>query len=213
MGELNIRGNAERECQYDLMTISITFAIRDITTAKAIEKMSMQCEDFLEALEKQGIETSTFRIHEDEVHREERIGHAEIRAQRRISILLPFDMMKSNYFINFIREKGYDADVSVRYSLSNVNMIHKELMEEAILSSKTEAERIAKLVGKTIVGVKSIEIVNNVLRNQPMYSPSAHYMVPANIQIPDFLKQSNSLKPGYSTESQSVDIVWLISED
>ena len=50
MGKIEVRGNAERTVDYDLMKIKIDFHAKEETPDKASKKVMRECEEFLAKL-------------------------------------------------------------------------------------------------------------------------------------------------------------------
>ena len=50
MGEITVRGYAEKEINYDLVALTITFRAREKTVGRATQEVMKQCDDFLKAL-------------------------------------------------------------------------------------------------------------------------------------------------------------------
>ena len=56
MGKLEVRGNASKTVDYDLMKIKLDFHAKEKTATEASQKVMRECEEFLGNLKKGGVD-------------------------------------------------------------------------------------------------------------------------------------------------------------
>ena len=207
MGKLTIEGKAEKEYEYDLMEITVRFQVHEKSSANAISKMTMQCEECLAILNEQGLSMDNIRSGEDSVEQEYEDNELDVSATREISMRLPFDTGFSNYFMELIREKEYEVDLDINPRLSKNKEINDELLKLAIEDSKNKAYFIANAMEQKITGIDSVEI------SARYYGDEIDYMCleqERGIVPPSNLCFSNQLKAPMTTKSASVEVVWIM---
>ncbi len=207
MGKLTIEGKAEKEYDYDLMEITVRFQVHEKSSAYAIMKVTMQCEECLSILNEQGISMDNIRIGEDSVEQEYRNDKLNVTATREISMRLPFDTGFSNYFMELIREKEYEVDLDINPRLSKNKEINDELLKLAIEDSKNKATFIANAMNQKITGIDSVKIIDRCYEGEIDYMclDQAYGIIP-----PGNLRFSNQLKAPITTKTASVEVVWII---
>ena len=114
--------------------------------------------------------------------------------------------------INAIRvildDEKIDSIFELGYELSNEDKIRDELLNEALLDSKTKAEQLATALGKKIVGVKNLEAYNSsrdieIINCIEMEHEDCDFGTTT-------LSQSNELKSKETTLTENIDVKWII---
>ena len=209
MGKLTIEGKASKEYAYDLMEISITVYTQEMTTAQAVKKAEDQSEKFLEKLDQAGIKPESIQMEGDSISREFCSGSEVVKAGRELKLRTPFDMDLANYIRRLIGEMRANVKLYVQYSFSDIEQIHKELIQLALDDSKAKAELVAQMMGQKLVGIDSVSIGEEWCRkgslpNQPVTGfrtgcyDELSSMISSRVQAPT------------SNEDESVEVVWLI---
>ena len=210
MGKLTIRGKASMNCTYDIVTLEIEFYKDGNTANAAMDAVLTQCESFLSYLDNQGVPIDQIAMEQDEVERHYDEDNEEYyyTASRKIVIRMSFDMPFINMILDHVRQQNYDIAIESSYKLSNEREIHDELIKQAVANSKHRAEAIAATVGKKIIGIKSVSMNNyseDSIRYCDMLAPdSLRYEKPKSLDL------SNQLAANSTTESESVDVEWII---
>ena len=131
MGEITVRGYAEKEINYDLVALTITFRAREKTVGRATQEVMKQCDDFLKALCEKGVKVEELNLESDSIDsyhgREQGIKSTE----RTIKVTIPFRMKFMNFIMNLIQEQSGDIDYQTEFCLSDPKKIHEELLKEA----------------------------------------------------------------------------------
>lgn len=203
MGKLSIKGNAEREVNYNAIELSITFCIHAKTTAEALQIIMDQSEKFLELITAAGISIKDIHIGDNTVGQCYRDNELEVRASREMNIRLRFDMALVNHLIDMIREQDFAVDLDCDYYLTNRAELHMELMKEALADSKKKAEAIADVMGQKIIGIDSVEHNQFGAREWMCCEQARGICAPAT-------SLSNQLESPLTTETESISVVWLI---
>lgn len=207
MGKLKIEGKATKEYEYDLMEITVRFQVHEESSAKAISKVTAQCEECLSILNERGVSMENIRIGDDSVEQEYDDHELEVCATREIVIRLPFDTGFSNYFMEIIREKEYEVDIDITPLLSKASEIRNELLKMALDDSKSKASFIAEAMEQKITGIDSVEIGDRYTDYGMDYMCCEQEY---DIAAPSNLYLSNQLKAPTTKESASVEVVWII---
>lgn len=157
MAVLKIQGKAEREYPYNLMTVNVTFRAKDYSSAKAIDEVMKQSENFLGILQERGMDISSLRLGENDVS-ECSYKDSAVIAKRGIEIYTEFNMALLNDINDIITDKKFDALLDSSYDVSNENELRDNLIKEAIEDSKKKAELACSVTGQRIVGIKKIDL-------------------------------------------------------
>ena len=60
MGHIDVKGNAERTVNYDLMKIVLSFQAKEKRAVDASEKVMHDCEEFLKTIQRDGFDISKY---------------------------------------------------------------------------------------------------------------------------------------------------------
>ena len=206
MGKLKIEGTAKKECEYDLMEITVRFQVHENSSSKAISKMITQCEECLSILNQQGIDLNKIRIGEDKVEQRYFEDGLYVTATREIILRLPFDIKTSNYFMELIQKKEYDVDLETIPLLSNEDEIYNNLLKLAIKDSKCKASFVADAMKQKIIGIDSVKIEDRYSNSKMEWIMEQE----RGIVFSDDFQYSNQLNAPTTTKSASVQVVWII---
>ena len=77
---------------------------------------------------------------------------------------MPFDMNFINNLNDIIKNESFVVDMNITFKLSDNKKIHEQLLEEAVLDSKRQAELIANAIGQKIVGIIELYSRENFFR-------------------------------------------------
>lgn len=165
-GKVYVKGKALEKCTCDRMTIKIEFYGIGNSGAKASETALAQCERFLERMEMIGADISMIRLQDDSIDKPSYRDDGKIKATRKIKFDSEAKAEINNCVLKIIQEEHLDADFSTDYYLSNEDEIRKELKRMAVLNSRENAELMASAAGKEIVGVDTIDMTGNQVRER-----------------------------------------------
>lgn len=210
MGKLTIEGNASREYQYDLMEISLRFWANEGSTTAALKKITQQSEEFLAIMDSMGIKIEEFRIGEDSIENEKYSDKFSVKGARKLSICIPFNMDFLNYIRDVVQKEAFDAEIDTTYKFSDIEKIHKELIQMALLDAKEKAESIARTMGQKVIGVQSVIVGESKLKS--LISRRNRAETEENMTYYDDLLSilSRRVQAPVTTESETVQVEWLI---
>ncbi len=160
MGVFELRGNAQKEEECDLMKINIDFEAKGKNAAECSEKVMKECERFLEEVEKIGINASEITLSNDEVSTPRYSEDDKLVAERSLQIKKAYSMPLINSIRSILQNGKYDFEMDVDFEVMDEEKIHIELAQEALAKSRNEAEKIAESLGMKIEGVKSVREPN-----------------------------------------------------
>ncbi len=156
MGTIRTLGKAERKYECDLMTIRINFNANGTDPAELGEKVMKECENFIAEIVKEGqVKASDFHMQGDEISKNIYGDKDTSRANRVISIFMPYDMRFQNHVRDILNKGKYHYSINVEYSYSKTNEMHAELVKEALLEAENQAKILADSLGLKIEGLKS----------------------------------------------------------
>ena len=205
MGKLKIKGMAHKEVPYDLMELSISFKAYAKTAEVALSKVLSDCEAFLLLLKREGLKADQLHAAGDHVNQMYFDNSTTFCASREITIKVAFQMEFTNYLLSLIAEKGYNAEITTRYLLSDPEGIKEQLLKEAVTDAQKKAETMAKTLGQTLLSIDSIEVLDSDMERAYIL---ADYAAPMRVNRK--LEASNELMAPVSDESATVEVVWMI---
>lgn len=203
MGKLSITGTAEREVRYDAVELRITFNGRAKKTGDAVSIIMKECEQLLKIITSAGVSVKDIHIGENSIDRRYGEHGVTVSASREITLRLKFDMPFINGLMDTVRDQDFSVDMDCSYHYTNKQELHTELLKEAVANSKKKAELIAEVMGQKVIGIDSVE--HDSYRDQPFLCE----MEPCVAMGCDY-GLSNQLESPLTTESESIDVVWLI---
>ena len=159
MGVIETKGKAERKYECDLMTIRISFKAEGADPAVVSKTVMDSCEKFIAELAGfSGLKLKDIHIDEDDVgdlyyHQDNNITYAK----RIISFHTGFDMKLVNLIRQHLNECGYRHNIDVDYDYSKVTELHAEVVKEALLEAKQQADMLAESLGLKVEGLKKAE--------------------------------------------------------
>lgn len=209
MGKIEVRGYAEREVNYDITEINITFTAKERAASRASEEVMKQSELFLGKLRDKGVKLENIYFKGDSIDnsypmREEQFAIAE----RKIQLVISFNMNFMNYIMELTQKYDGDVEYDVKFRLSEPEKIHVELRKEAMLDAKKKAEGIASVLGKRVVALKSANMSNyNKDFNIPKLMKLSEDQ---NLGYCGATYLSDEMQASVSKESEYIDTVWII---
>ena len=161
MGTLEVRGEASRTVDYDIMKLELDFHERDDMATEASRRVMRESEDFLETLKKSGFDISKIQLAKDSVGRTvDYRNNAEkdyYRADRVYEIDTKINIKMINDLKAIIHSGNAQVGFHVDFKLSNVDEIRQELLTEALKDAKRQAEAMAQAIDQQVVGLISAD--------------------------------------------------------
>ena len=213
MGKLEVRGNATKTVDYDLMKIELDFHAKEKTPTEASEKVMRECEDFLGTLKNGGINISNISLMKDSVdHSIDYRNEGEkdyYRASRVLEINSTFDMKMINDLRAIANASKAQVSFHVDYKLSNEDTIRQELMTEALKDAKKQAEVMAQAIDQKVVGLISAD------KNAPKRDTDcfAEVLCMGSLSCGEVEEYDNSdeLSPSSGTYTETIYTTWEIA--
>ena len=161
MGELKIKGTAQRTVRYDRMVVCIEFTSNGDTPSQASKKVMEECENYLDRVKEKGFDIKKIALRNDSVRQQTRYNTNEqieyFEASRKVEMRIAFDMRAVNTLRRLSDDLGMNCLFQTNYELSNAQKIREELQLEALRSAKAQAEILAEAVGQRVTGLKSAD--------------------------------------------------------
>lgn len=161
MGKIEVRGNAERTVDYDLMKIKIDFHAKEETPDKASKKVMRECEEFLAKLKEGGFDLSAIALKSDDVQQSYNYRNDMqvecYNASRELELVCKFNMKLINEIRSITNDMKSKVGFKVSYLLSKENDIMNDLLKEALVDAKNQAEMLAESIGQKVKGLISAD--------------------------------------------------------
>lgn len=208
MGEMAIKGYAERRVECDIVKYTLNFKADGMTIPKAVEAVNAELEHFLEIMENNGITSDMFELNENNTS--EKYDDEEENpylSEREISIRMPLSTYNINCIMQYIAEYKLNVVLDEEYYYSDLSALHKELLKDAIADSKSKAELIASFTGQKIKGIKSVTT---------QFSECCMDFMCADKKLIKLKAPASSCAENLSAptieEKENVEVVWLIED-
>lgn len=210
MGEMTVKGYAERKVECDTVKYTLGFNADGLTIPDAVKKVNAELEHFLEIMEKNGITADRFEIVDNKSA--EKYGHNEEKmpyySKRIVSITMPLIAKNVNSMMQYISDYKLNVVSDEEYFYSKIKELHEELLKEAVADSRKKAELIASFTGQKIKGIKSVFTEYSEFEDQ--------YPQDSEIKVFKLCESRPSLAGKLSNptivETEDVSIVWLIED-
>lgn len=209
MSKLTITGKASDKFMPDTEQITIRFQYHAKNSAEASQKVLSECEAFLKELSEWGISPDHIHSSRDNINQEYFDRDFDVTTTREVKIELPFNMEFNNSIIELVQERQLNIDFDISYSLSNYQEIHNELLKKALEDSKKKAELIAGSMEQKITGIDKLDMSDRYDDKDWMLCECERPFNLNDIRIP---KLSDKLKAPLMEESESVEVVWNMTE-
>lgn len=158
MGVIETKGKAERKYECDLMTIRISFKAEGADPAVVSKTVMDSCEKFIsELVDFSGLKLQDIHIDEDCIEDDQYSDVKVTQARRIISFQTGYDMKLTNQIRQHLNEGGYRHNIDIDYDYSKVTELHAEVVKEALLEAKAQADMLADSLGLKIEGLKRAE--------------------------------------------------------
>lgn len=190
MGDITIKGIANKKVIADKMCINITIRAKEKTTNRALSTVREQSESLLEMLESVGVDISKIKIKKDLVEENDSYHTDNIFmvGKKELEIQMAADVKVANMLMGVIQNSTFDIEANVKYFVEDTTEIYKMLFSEAVLDSKEKATAIAEVLGEEIVGAKEI-------KNVDFYNRDKHVTLDHTLDVPCFLMNDKSETP------------------
>ncbi|MGN0697049.1 MAG: SIMPL domain-containing protein [Oscillospiraceae bacterium] len=213
MGEMNVKGYAEKKIECDIVEYTLSFHAEGRSSAAALGAVNDELERFMTLIGEKGIQPDLFRIEEN--HTKKRYcsdnDPLKFEAVRKVSLTLPLDPAAVNEMLHFLSENGFKAESQESYICSTLNEQHKELMQLAVRDSKEKAELLAQSLGKSVLSMKLLrtkcETPDDLIYDEIELGITANMPPCGSAPL-----SSDVLKTPVRTESEEVEITWLIED-
>lgn len=213
MGKLEVRGNASKTVDYDLMKIKLDFHAKEKTATEASQKVMRECEEFLKTLKKGGVDISHISLSKDSVDRSvdyHNDGEREYyKANRILEIESEFNMKMINNIRSITNSSNAQVGFHVDYELSNEDAIRQELLTEALKDAKRQAEVMAQAIDQKVVGLISAD--KNAPKQDSVFVGEVLCMSLCCEQEVETYDNSDELSPSNKTYMETIYTTWEIA--
>lgn len=214
MGKLEVRGDAERTVEYDLMKITISFRAGGERTDEASGKVMKECETFLAQMKKRGYDISSIALNNDDVSKMIRYGNDNLpveytTAERTLELICKFNMKLINELRSILNNLNPKIGFRVSYMLSGENAIKQDLLMEALKDAKNQADKLAGAIDQKVKGLISAD--KNELKPDVVYGGQVLCMTSVRSAEPnEYFPNSDELVATTTTLKEHIYTVWEI---
>ncbi len=212
MGEMTIKGYAERRVECDIVEYDLEFKADGATIPEAAQAVNNELEHFLEIMEKSGVTSDMFELEDNSTSEKYRSEDEEkpYYSGRKVSIRMPLSTQSINSMMQNIAECKLNVALSEIYYCSNMAEIHKELLKEAVTDSRNKAELIASFTGQKIKGIKSVitdyaEYERELMRKRDK-ELGIHKLGVSHVS------RADNISSPTTHQEESVEVIWLIDD-
>ena len=214
MGTLEVRGEASRTVDYDVMKLKLIFSEKDDTASEASRKVMRESEDFLGILEKTGFDISKILLADDSVDRTvDYRSNSEkeyYRADRVFEIDAKINIKMINDLRAIIHSSNAQVGFHVDFKQSNVDEIRQELQTEALKDAKRQAEVMAQAIDQQVVGLISADKNAPKAEHDCLGEVLCMSLSSGEIDEEDY-SNSDKLSASYETYTETIYTSWEIA--
>ena len=209
MGFIKVVGKAKREVQQDEMEITITFNVRTKETASSINKLTDECEVFLEKWKEGPFSNVEFLLEGEHIGSEVYYEKGpRVEGNRKLYVKVPYHGALRSFIYKVIEENELSAAVDFNYSFSKSEEVRKELLAEAVLDSKEKAEIIASSTKQKVIEIE--EIKTNDYNDSWQEEEDAHRAKNLKVEMDCCYGLADNLQLKTIVLEEEVHVKWLI---
>lgn len=212
MGRITTKGTASRWVDYDGMTVTIEFEAREKRTKESLRKVMEESEGFLKELSSEGIDISLIEAGRSQVTKGRYSDEEYVEAKRAISMRTVYNLHLTDVVMKMVEQNAYEANINIKPEILDKEIVHKELMQEAVKDARKKADMMAEAAGTTVIGIKRI----GEKSNEPYMLRDSRTQY---LEVPQFLRSTASdpslfsqLKTETSLEEESIYIEWILED-
>lgn len=208
MGEMTVKGYAERRVECDIVKYTLEFNAEGMTIPEAVEEVNKELEHFLEIMDNNGIKSDMFKPEDNNTSKKYSFDEGEkpYLSERKISIIMPLSTYNINSMMQYIAKYNLNVVLEEEYIYSDLGALHKELLRDAIADSKSKAELIASFTGQKIKGIKRVSTEYSECDMDFMLKEKACIL---GSPAPSYAEH---LSNPVIEEEEKVEVVWLIED-
>lgn len=213
MGEMIIKGYAERRVECDIIQYILKFIGEGVSVPEAAKKSSDELERFLKIMEENGIGSEVFELGDNSTSKKYRSENEEMpyESKRIITAKMPMNTANADAIMQYITNYQLNVEISDTYSYSHKSELHKELLKEAVDDSRARAEIIASYAGQKIKGIKRIDTdLSNINKSVELDDCSELFCVFERINCEP--SRAQKLSAPTVREKEEVSVIWLIDD-
>lgn len=210
MGKLVTKGFVEKEYEAEIMELRVSFQKTGSSSQYILAGVQNLCESFLKELLYIGIEPEKVRMIDEGIS--EDYNSENLRAKRSIVIETDINIELCTCLFSIIKKYESVIIYKMSYKLKDDAEKDKELLQEAVDDSRKQAEIIALSLGKTVVGVLSVNDEKYLRRNMAK-SITVDDVTPVipTMFISDTPLSDRTALPTIK-KSEDIEIAWEMSE-
>ncbi len=211
MGEMTIKGYAERTVDCDVVQYILKFIGEGESIPEAAKKSSDELERFLKIMEENGIGSELFELGDNSTSKKYRSENEEMpyESKRTITAKMPLNTANADAIMQYITNYRINVEFTDSYLYSKKSELHKELLKEAVDDSRARAEIIASCAGQKIKGIKCIDTdLKNIKKSVVLDDCCELFRGMSSCGV----SRAQKLSAPTVTEKEEVSVIWLIED-
>lgn len=123
-----------------------------------------------------------------------------------------YNLHLTDVVMKMVEQNAYDANINIKPEILDKEIVHKELMQEAVKDARKKADMMAEAAGTKVIGIKRI----GEKSNEPYMLRDSRTQY---LEVPQFLRSTASdpslfsqLKTETSLEEESIYIEWILED-
>ncbi len=211
MGNLVTKGRASNEYDAEIMKLTVIFQKKGQDAGYVLKSAKEQCESFLSELNNINVPPEKIQLIDGGVLK--KYGHEETTAEKRLIVETRIDIELCTYIFSLIEKCKDEIQYDISFDLLEKEIKSNELLKLAVEDSRRQANIIAASLGKSVIGVNS---VNDQKYNQRSLAKSLTIEDAIKAKIPDAFKSDTPLSDRAALPkvlmSEDIEITWNMSE-
>lgn len=209
MGQLKIKGSAQKEFKADMMEVVISISIFGETSHHAINRGKQEAEQVLQLLVDMGINLSDVTMNEDSVSTPNRYNEYKFyQFEKEMSFISEANLSIIEALSEGIVENKLSATYKEKFYLSNIGDAKKIVLQEALLDSKKKAEALAETLGQKIIGMELARCSEyNDCDDDDVIEPCTAVMCIKKTKKDSLAAQ---LSPDIIIINRNIDVSWIV---
>ena len=205
MGKIKVNGSAKKEFKADVMKVNLSVSTAGETSASAITRGKKETEKLLRLLVDMGIELGDVTMKRDRVSEPSRYNDDDLfHFSKEIVFATDTNLATLELLSSGIINEEINATYSESFCLSDTASAHNEVLQEALLNAKKQAEEFAKTLGQKVIGIEEAR--------SDAYEDDEPEEVVYKMSKPCGRDESLAAKLSPDTVSiaRSIDVIWNI---
>ena len=210
MGRLVTKGKCGKSYEAEIMVITVKFLKKGFDNKMILDGVQQLCERFLLDLKQIGIQPEQVILEDQGIKKE--YGKEENTAERDVIIKTKINVKFCTYVCSLIKKYTGEIIYEITYKLEDEQDKNQELLKLAVDDSRRQADIIAVSLGKSVIGVESVNDQEYMHRSLA----KSITVDDINPEIPDIFNSDTPLSDKAALPTvyleQEITIAWIMGD-